>query len=131
MVTAACAARGWFVDTRPVLSDQAVIGVWRGAEGCQFSINADGTFRASSVPASLFDSAQSGTATGTGTWRLAAAINDASGRKTQLALVFETLTNHPVPYSVSLRSDSIGGKVVLFWFVGDPDLGHRFVLSKS
>ena len=133
VVLAGCPAGNWFEDTRPVLSDQAVIGLWRGSEGCEFAINADGTFRASRVPASLLETAPSatGTATGTGTWKLVAAINDASGRKTQVALIFETLDNYPVPYSVSLRSDSVSGDVVLFWFVGDPDLGHRFVLRKS
>jgi hypothetical protein len=133
VVIAGYAVNRWLEDSRPVLSKDIVVGTWRGAGGGELSISDDGTFRAPQVPTSLLESARSTPATtsGSGRWRLAAALNDSSGRETQVALTFDILHNYPVPYSVNVRSDSVDGKVVLFWFIGDPDVGRRFVLERS
>ncbi|MEH0983604.1 hypothetical protein [Micromonospora sp. CPCC 205556] len=127
------AVSSWLEDSRPELSDLTVVGSWRGAGGCEFVFNDDGTFRASQIPASLLGraSTQSNTMSGSGTWSVRAAVNDYSERKTQVALVFDALDGFPVPYSTNLRSDSADGEIVLFWFIGDPDLGRRFVLERS
>lgn len=143
-VAAACAAcllaliianvvSGWFDDKRPELSSGVVVGTWKGHAGSQLVINGDGTFVAKQLPVSVLGSASSAevAASGLGRWSIRAAVNDPSERKTQIALVFDSLEGFPVPYSVNIRSNAIGGRVVLFWFVGDPDLGRRFILEKA
>ncbi|MFI1196793.1 hypothetical protein ACH4T9_26535 [Micromonospora sp. NPDC020750] len=123
----------WFDDPRPELSSDMVAGVWQGADRAELSFDGDGLFRASRIPVSLLGSASSGptTRSGTGKWSIRAAVNDPSEKKTQVALVFEALDGFPVPYSVNLRAESVDGKVVLFWFVGDPDLNRRFILERN
>ncbi|WP_130337534.1 hypothetical protein [Micromonospora kangleipakensis] len=133
VIVAVNAVMRWLGDSRPELSNDIVVGVWQGAGGCELVLNDDGTFHASQIPVSLLGSEPptSATTSGAGRWSVRAAVNDYSGRKTEVALVFESLDEFPVPYSVNLRSDSVDGKIVLFWFIGDPDLGRRFILERT
>lgn len=122
----------WLQDSRPELSDELVVGVWRGPDGCELTIDGDGTFRASRIPASVFGpTPESNVASGFGTWSVRPAVNDYSERNTQVSLVFERLENYSVPYSINLRSALADNQIVLFWFIGDPDLDRRFVLQKG
>lgn len=132
LVVAAVALQGWLRDSRPVLNAQAIAGVWRGDGGCEMTINLEGTFVASRIPTMVLGPrATAATASGSGQWKLDSAANDSTGRLTQVALRFESLDYHSVPFAINLRSGNVNGDLVLFWFVGDPDLGHRFVLEKT
>ncbi|GIJ76227.1 hypothetical protein Xph01_06590 [Micromonospora phaseoli] len=108
-----------------------MVGAWRGSGASELIIAGDRTFSAKGLPSSLVGSqATTSTVPGVGRWSIQADVNDSSEKKTQLVLVFEDLDDVPVPFSVKLASDLADGKLVLFWTVGDPDLGHRVTLEK-
>ncbi|TDC84667.1 hypothetical protein E1193_04915 [Micromonospora sp. KC606] len=121
-------------DDRPNLSAAAVIGVWKGGDGCTLILSEDRTFQMSNIPVSFLGPATSPNtsiiAVGSGEWSLRAAANDPTDRKTQVSLLFRELDGYPTPYSSNLRSSFAEDGIALFWFVGDPDLGRRFDLEK-
>jgi hypothetical protein len=131
-VIAACVGCGWFEDSRPTLSDELVVGTWRASNGGELSFTDDGTFQASQIPSAALGPvpSTSTTVSGSGEWELTADVNDPGRRVTQVHLLFRELDEVEVRHSVNLRSDEVDGGVVLFWFVGDPDLGDRYVLEK-
>ncbi|TCC00405.1 hypothetical protein E0H26_01560 [Micromonospora zingiberis] len=123
-------------DTRPTLTNDIVVGTWRGADDCTFTFNADGTFVARNVPVSLFN--PPGTTApadvARGEWELTAAIEDPGGRLATVQLGFETVGEQGqvgIHFSTRLRSNTVDGEPVLYWFNGDPDLNRRFILEKD
>jgi hypothetical protein len=131
-VISACVGCGWFEDSRPVLSNDLVAGTWRASNGGELNFSEDGTFRASRVPSVVLRPIESRSVTmsGSGEWELTADVNDPSGRIAQVHLRFRKLDNVEVRHSVDLLSDRVDGDVILFWFIGDPDLDNRYVLEK-
>jgi hypothetical protein len=116
-VTASCTG-GLFGGSPPELSNDAVVGAWRGSGEGELTFSNDGTFRASHIPAAVFGQppvSSSAAVSGSGRWTLAEAINDTSGRKTQVSLIFEESDGLEVlPYSVYLWSDRADGEIFLF-----------------
>lgn len=124
-------AREWLRDTRPVLSADVVVGTWRGVDGSELYIRRDGSFEALRIPNTLFRSLPrgEGVTTGTGSWSLVPAAVDSTRKVTQVLLTFETADSYTAPIG-RLRSKYVDGEVVLFWFIGDPDLDRIYVLKK-
>lgn len=117
----------------PAMSDELLVGVWRGPDEASLTIAGDRTFQAERIRAAALGSAQTAPrlVSGSGHWKVESDVNDPSGSLNQVNLLFEELEGYVVPYSVNLRSDWDDDDLILFWFIGDPDLDKRYILEKD
>jgi hypothetical protein len=98
-----------------------VLGTWRGGSSTQLVLSKSGRFTARDLPYQRAE--DRGTSfTGTGRWTMVAAGN---GQEQHLDL---SAGANGLGWIYVERSH---GKVVLYFWLGDPDEGKRFVFTKS
>lgn len=110
----------WWPETRDAV-DSDIAGVWRGPGGAAITFRSDHTLTATNVPfqltaPGLFDQPWSGA----GTWRL----DEGRRRQQFVQIVLETRTG------TELERQWKDGNLRLFFWIGDPDEGNRFIFEK-
>jgi hypothetical protein len=97
-----------------------LVGTWRGGASTQLTLDESGTFTARDLPGSWDGSGAS--FTGAGRWTMVAA-----GNYQEQHLDLSSSAHGSGPLYVG-RSR---GKVILYFWIGDPDADKRFVFARS
>jgi hypothetical protein len=122
-----------FADNRMVLTERNVVGTWRAHDGAEIVLRSDHAFTAHRLAARFFPSFYEGSArrSGEGIWSLQPSRADSDGPTTQLVLDFKNMSGviGQGP-SIPMIGDREDGSMVLFVFIGDPDLNVVYSFSK-
>jgi hypothetical protein len=117
---------------RGVLTASSVIDCWRAKDGGELCLEPDGNFRAARLPNAVFPGFP-GNATsrdGSGTWQLVSAVSDPGGPPREIRLVFSQLTDTDGKSGQYVNVDHARNDILLYFFIGDPDLGHRYEMRR-
>jgi hypothetical protein len=135
-VLAGCLARppaGPTVDDRVDLTREQVIGSWHNdRRGGRIVFNADGTMTATDLLNEVFDDNDrpGPTHSGNGRWELTTPIGQPNGPHNHVDLDFYTLSGYSRPIGTNVRAEKEDGSIVLVFYLGDPDVGNRYVFVK-
>ncbi|MFF1439557.1 hypothetical protein [Streptomyces sp. NPDC058295] len=117
-------------------------GTWRSLEQTQLTLRPDGTATLRLLDGQDFDFDDAWRVTGAGTWKL---TDDPDGQEIRLSLTSRTAagtrvttpapTASPVaPSTYTWRfyvDRDAHEKLVLFFFYGDPDAGHTYLMTRA
>ncbi|MER7004239.1 hypothetical protein ABT297_14515 [Dactylosporangium sp. NPDC000555] len=97
------------------------------------SFTADGAFTFAGVDNEVLRPAEEGNgySSGSGTWILAAPIVDRRGPLTQVDMTFRAMNGRREAYGNRLRSERGDGRLLLYYFIGDPDSGRMYVFRRG
>jgi hypothetical protein len=116
------------------LTTQQVTGSWHSnAEGGTIVFSADGRMRATDLINEIFDDQhQSGERhSGDGTWTIFTSVGNPNGPRNTVQLLFQTLSGARPGFATEMRAEKQGNGIVLVFYIGDPDLGSRYVFSRQ
>jgi hypothetical protein len=119
-------------DNRPALSGPQVVGAWSGSNGFEFDFEQVGSFRAANLPEDILDMGSYGICSmATGSWQLAADVNDRTGRLTEVEIRFTDLTIElGTPFTMDLHSRFDGNRLILYAYKGG-DSASTYDLHKN
>jgi hypothetical protein len=115
----------------PVLTTDQVVGRWEGRNAGKLVIEPDGTVQAFNLPDALFGTTIGYPRSGEGRWELVAPIANPGGRKTELRLTFDRLDGFSSIFSMRVNARSKNNQLILYFFIGDPDLDKTYDLRKT
>lgn len=129
------------LDNRADLTESELVGTWQNtAHNAVLVFEEDGRFAATVLPHQVFEGIpgvlpdgfdpERDTLDGSGQWSLGASREDRDGPRNLVTLHLRRLAGRTLAGSVELRAEKEGSSPVLAFYLGDPDLGNRYVYRK-
>jgi len=138
LMSAACVPIGR--DDRVDMKEADLVGDWTSTDSRTFTFDAGGRFVATGLPHQKlerftgvlppgFDPARD-KLDGSGEWKLEAPRDDPRTPRNHVDLFLRQLSGRQVAVGMDLRVERRDGKVVLAYYLSDPDQGNRIVYEK-